>query len=64
VALYLCSRFHIFNKPILEKYVSQVKGGPHLLHFCLHVVRDGLPSITKDMHPSIESLVVTNTPCL
>jgi len=31
VASYLCSRFHIFDKPILEEYVSQVEGGPHLL---------------------------------
>jgi hypothetical protein len=30
VAPYLCSRFHIFNRPILEKYVFQVKGDPHL----------------------------------
>jgi hypothetical protein len=30
VALYLCSRFCIFDRPILEEYVSQVKGGPHL----------------------------------
>jgi hypothetical protein len=31
VAPYLCSRFHIFYKPILEEYVFQVEGGPHLL---------------------------------
>ncbi len=30
VTLYLCSRFHIFDKPILKEYVSQVEGGPHL----------------------------------
>jgi hypothetical protein len=24
---YLCFKFHIFNRPILKKYVSQVKGG-------------------------------------
>jgi hypothetical protein len=28
VASYLCFRFCIFNRPILEKYVSQVGGGP------------------------------------
>jgi hypothetical protein len=27
---YLCSRFHIFNRPILKEYVSQVENGPHL----------------------------------
>jgi len=31
VALYLCCRFRIFNKLVLEDYVSQVEGGPHLL---------------------------------
>ncbi len=31
VVSYLCSRFHIFDRPILEKYVSQVERGPHLL---------------------------------
>jgi hypothetical protein len=28
VVPYLCSRFHIFDRPILEKYVFQVKGAP------------------------------------
>jgi len=28
---YLCFKFHIFNRPILEEYVSQVERGPHLL---------------------------------
>jgi hypothetical protein len=27
VALYLCSKFHIFDRPVLEEYVSQVEGG-------------------------------------
>jgi hypothetical protein len=35
VALYLCFRFCIFNKPILEEYVSQVERGSHLLQSCL-----------------------------
>jgi hypothetical protein len=30
VVPYLCSKFRIFDKPILEEYVSQVEGGPHL----------------------------------
>jgi hypothetical protein len=30
VAPYLCFRFHIFDRRILEEYVFQVKGGPHL----------------------------------
>jgi hypothetical protein len=28
VVLYLCYRFHIFDRFILEEYVSQVEGGP------------------------------------
>jgi hypothetical protein len=32
VAIYLCSMFRIFDRPILEEYVYQVEGGgPHLL---------------------------------
>jgi hypothetical protein len=31
VASYLCSRFHIFNRPILKEYVFQVEGNSHLL---------------------------------
>ncbi len=30
VVSYLCYRFHIFDKPILEDYVSQVEEGLHL----------------------------------
>ncbi len=32
VVPYLCSKFHILHRPVLEKYVYQVEGGgPHLL---------------------------------
>jgi hypothetical protein len=31
VAPYLCFRFYIFNRPILEEYTYQVEGSPHLL---------------------------------
>jgi len=31
VASYLCSRFHVFDRLVLEVYVSQVEGGPYLL---------------------------------
>ncbi len=31
VALYLCSKFRIFDKPILKEYVFQVERGSHLL---------------------------------
>ncbi len=58
VAPYLCSRFCIFNKPILEEYVCQVEGGPHLFQSCLRVARDGLPLTIKHKHLSFESLVV------
>jgi hypothetical protein len=30
VASYLCYKFSIFDRPILEEYVFQVEGGPHL----------------------------------
>jgi len=30
MASYLCSRFRIFDKLVLEKYISQVEGGPTL----------------------------------
>ncbi len=31
MALYLCFRFRIFDRPVLEEHVFQVEGGPHLL---------------------------------
>jgi hypothetical protein len=31
----LCFTFCIFNRFVLEEYVSQVEGGPHLLQSCL-----------------------------
>jgi hypothetical protein len=37
MAPYLCSRFRIFDRPVLEEYVYQVEGGPHLLQSCLRV---------------------------
>ncbi len=27
---YLCFKFHIFDRPVLEEYVSQVEGGLHM----------------------------------
>jgi hypothetical protein len=30
VAPYLCFRFHIFDIIVLEEYVFEVEGGPHL----------------------------------
>ncbi len=64
MALYLCSGFCIFYILVLEKYVSQVEGGPHLLQSCLRVAQNGLPPTTKDMHLSFQSLVITSTPGL
>jgi hypothetical protein len=58
MALYLCSRFCIFDRPILEEYVSQVEGGPYLLQSCLHVTRNGLPPEGRKMHPLFESLTI------
>jgi hypothetical protein len=61
VALYLCFKFHIFNRPILEEYVFQIERGPHLFQSCLHATQDGLPLVVREMHPSFESFVVTDT---
>jgi len=58
VVLYLCSKFHIFNRPILEKYVSQVEGGSQLFQSCLHAMQNGLPLVIKEMHPSFKSQVL------
>jgi hypothetical protein len=55
VVLYLC--FWL----VLEEYVSQVEGGPHLLQSCMCVVWDGLLHVARNMHPYFESLIVTNT---
>jgi hypothetical protein len=62
VALHLCFRFHIFDRLVLEEYVSQVEA--HLLQFCLGIAQDGLPFTIKDMHLSFENLAVTNAPSL
>ncbi len=64
VAPYLCVRFHIFDRPILEEYVLQIEGGPHMFQSCLHATQDGLPHVARVMHPSFESLIVTGTPGL
>jgi hypothetical protein len=58
MAPYLCSRFHIFDRPILEEYVSQVEGGPHLLQSCLRVMWDDLLPRAREMHPFFKSLAV------
>jgi hypothetical protein len=44
VASYLCFRFHIFNRPMLEEYVFQIKGAPYLFKSCFHVARNNLSS--------------------
>jgi len=50
VAPYLYSRFRIFNRLVLEEYVFQVKGSPHLLKSCLCVVRYSFPFTARKMH--------------
>jgi hypothetical protein len=59
VVPYLCSRFHIFDRPILEEYVSQVEEGSQLLQSYLCVAWDGLPPVTKKMHLFKKNLAVT-----
>jgi len=58
VVPYLCSRFHIFNILVLEKYVFQVERGSHLLQSCLCAARDGLLPVANEMHSSFEILVI------
>jgi hypothetical protein len=57
VVPYLCFRFYIVNRPVLEEYVSQVKRGPHLLQFNLRATQDGLLLATRDF----ENTVITDT---
>jgi hypothetical protein len=64
VGLYLCSKFHIFDKPILEEYIFQVEGGPHLFQSCLDATYDSLPFATKNINPSFESLTIIDNPSL
>jgi hypothetical protein len=64
VAPYLCFKFHIFNRLVLEEYVSKIERGSHLLQSCLCVVRYGLPFVASEMHPFFESLVVIDAPSL
>jgi hypothetical protein len=64
MALYVCFMFCIFNRLVLEEYVFQIKGGPHLLQLCFCALQDSLPFTAREMHPSFESLAITNTPSL
>ncbi len=64
MAMYFYFKFRIFDKPVLEEYVFQIEGGPHLLQSCLHATRNGLPLAAREMHPSFESLIVINAPSL
>jgi hypothetical protein len=64
VVPYLCFRFRIFYTPTSDKYIFQVKRGPHLLQSCLHLMQNGLSLTLREMHTSFESLAVTNAPSL
>ncbi len=58
VAPYLCSRFRSFDNLVLEEYVFQVEGGPHLLQSYLRAAQDGLLPATREMLSSFKNLVV------
>jgi hypothetical protein len=64
VVSYFYFKFHILDRFILEEYVFQVEGGPHMFQSCLRVVQNGLLPVTREMHPFFESLAVTGTPSL
>jgi hypothetical protein len=55
---YMCFKFLIFDKHVLEKYVSQVDRGAYLLYSCLCLIRDNLFLEVRKMHPLKKSLVV------
>ncbi len=61
MVMYLCSRFRIFNRSILEQYVSI---DPHLLQSCFCVAQDNLYLIVRKIHPSFENLAIINAPNL
>jgi hypothetical protein len=62
--LCICALGFVFSRPILEEHVFQVEGAPHLFQFCLCVVRDDFPYVTRDTHLSFESLAIINGPSL
>ncbi len=64
MVLCLYFKFRIFDKPVLEEYVSQVEGAPHLFQSCLRVVQNGVPPTVGDMHLLFESLAVISAPRL
>jgi hypothetical protein len=64
VVLYMCFRFHYFNRFILEEYVFQVERGPHLFQSCFHAIQNNILPIFRKMHSSFESLTITSAPIL
>ncbi len=63
MVLYLCFRFCIFDKPILEEYFFRLKGF-RLVLVMLHVGQDDFPLAVREMHHFFESLVVIGTSSL
>ncbi len=60
MALYLCFRCCIFDRLVVEGYISQVERGPHLFQSCLRVKQIGLAPIAKEMHLCFEGLAITS----
>ncbi len=60
VVPYLCSRFCIFDRLVLEEYNYQVEGAPHLLQSCFRVAWDNLFVASRKMHLFFQSLAITD----
>jgi hypothetical protein len=53
VVPYLCSRFHIFDRPILEEYVYQVEGGQNVFQSCLFYIAHFSFTLVLSFHFSL-----------
>jgi hypothetical protein len=64
VALYLCSKFCIFDRLVLEGICFLVEGGLHVFQSYLCAVWHNLPPVARAMHLVFKSLAVTKAQCL
>ncbi len=57
VVPHLCSKFYIFDRPILEEFLT-LRGGAYLLQSHLRVTQNGLLPTTREMHLSSKNLAI------
>jgi hypothetical protein len=60
MALYLCFKFLIFDKLVLEEDVFQIEGSP-LVSIIFTCCMKCLPFGLSEMHPSFENLAIIST---